>query len=359
MNLNSSRSDKETIHLALAFEEGAPAYEPGDSLEIYPENDPQLVDEILTATGLSGDEALRRSLLAERDITTLSAATIERFAKATGSADAKAFVEGGEVRAWIEGRNFIDLIERFPAKLTPSILAPSPGRCRPGPIPSPPPARKSATRSTSPSPPCATRPSAASAPASPRSTCPTGSGTAPSCGAAEAQQALPPARRPVDRHHHGRPGTGVAPFRAFVQERRAVEAPGRSWLFFGDRHFTHDFLYPLEWQEALEDGSLTKIDVAFSRDQPEKIYVRTGSTSTPPNWWNGWTGAPTLRLRRRQADGQGRPRLGGAGLRDREGPLRRRRRGACRRAGAGEEVPAGRVLIEASPPPTDLGLPWI
>jgi sulfite reductase (NADPH) flavoprotein alpha-component len=70
------------------------------------------------------------------------------------------------------------------------------------------------------------------------------------------------------------PGTGVAPFRAFVQERRAVGATGRSWLFFGDRHFTHDFLYQLEWQEALEDGSLTQLDVAFSRDQPEKIYVQ-------------------------------------------------------------------------------------
>ena len=70
------------------------------------------------------------------------------------------------------------------------------------------------------------------------------------------------------------PGTGVAPFRAFVQERRAVGATGRSWLFFGDQRFTHDFLYQLEWQDALEDGSLTRIDVAFSRDQPEKIYVQ-------------------------------------------------------------------------------------
>ncbi len=61
VNLNSSRSDKETIHLALAFEDGAPAYEPGDSLELFPENDPQLVDEILTAAGLSGDEALRKA----------------------------------------------------------------------------------------------------------------------------------------------------------------------------------------------------------------------------------------------------------------------------------------------------------
>ena len=70
------------------------------------------------------------------------------------------------------------------------------------------------------------------------------------------------------------PGTGVAPFRAFVQERRAIGAGGRSWLFFGDRHFTHDFLYQLEWQDALEDGSLSRIDLAFSRDQPEKIYVQ-------------------------------------------------------------------------------------
>jgi sulfite reductase (NADPH) flavoprotein alpha-component len=70
------------------------------------------------------------------------------------------------------------------------------------------------------------------------------------------------------------PGTGVAPFRAFVQERRAVGASGRSWLFFGDRSFTHDFLYQLEWQDALADESLTRMDVAFSRDQPDKVYVQ-------------------------------------------------------------------------------------
>jgi sulfite reductase (NADPH) flavoprotein alpha-component len=70
------------------------------------------------------------------------------------------------------------------------------------------------------------------------------------------------------------PGTGVAPFRAFVQERRAVEAKGRSWLFFGDRQFTHDFLYQLDWQEALKDGALSRMDVAFSRDTPEKVYVQ-------------------------------------------------------------------------------------
>src|SRR5262249_26909566 len=70
------------------------------------------------------------------------------------------------------------------------------------------------------------------------------------------------------------PGTGVAPFRAFVQERRAAGAKGRSWLFFGDRRFTHVFLYQLEWQEALKDGVLTRMDVAFSRDTPRKLYVQ-------------------------------------------------------------------------------------
>jgi len=70
------------------------------------------------------------------------------------------------------------------------------------------------------------------------------------------------------------PGTGVAPFRAFVQERRAAKAKGRNWLFFGDRQFTHDFLYQTEWQDALKDDALTRMDVAFSRDTPEKVYVQ-------------------------------------------------------------------------------------
>jgi sulfite reductase (NADPH) flavoprotein alpha-component len=70
------------------------------------------------------------------------------------------------------------------------------------------------------------------------------------------------------------PGTGVAPFRAFTQERRAAGATAKSWLFFGDRNYTHDFLYQLEWQDALKDGGLTRMDVAFSRDTPQKVYVQ-------------------------------------------------------------------------------------
>lgn len=70
------------------------------------------------------------------------------------------------------------------------------------------------------------------------------------------------------------PGTGIAPFRAFLQEREAQDASGDNWLFFGDQTFTQDFLYQLEWQSYLKSGLLTKMDVAFSRDQAEKIYVQ-------------------------------------------------------------------------------------
>ncbi len=70
------------------------------------------------------------------------------------------------------------------------------------------------------------------------------------------------------------PGTGVAPFRGFVQERAETGASGRNWLLFGARHFNTGFLYQAEWQDALRSGELHKLDVAFSRDQAEKIHVQ-------------------------------------------------------------------------------------
>jgi sulfite reductase (NADPH) flavoprotein alpha-component len=69
-------------------------------------------------------------------------------------------------------------------------------------------------------------------------------------------------------------GTGVAPYRAFLQEREARGASGRSWLFFGERNFRSDFLYQAEWQAWLKDGLLSRMDVAFSRDRGERTYVQ-------------------------------------------------------------------------------------
>ena len=81
------------------------------------------------------------------------------------------------------------------------------------------------------------------------------------------------------------PGTGIAPFRAFVQERDNREATGKNWLFFGDRTFTEDFLYQVEWQKYLKDGVVDQIDVAFSRDQAEKIYVQQRILEQAPQVW--------------------------------------------------------------------------
>jgi sulfite reductase (NADPH) flavoprotein alpha-component len=81
------------------------------------------------------------------------------------------------------------------------------------------------------------------------------------------------------------PGTGIAPFRAFVEERADKGAKGESWLFFGDQHYNEDFLYQLEWQDHLKNGDLTRIDVAFSRDQPEKVYVQHKLLDHAPDIW--------------------------------------------------------------------------
>ncbi|MFH4786069.1 assimilatory sulfite reductase (NADPH) flavoprotein subunit [Vibrio diabolicus] len=70
------------------------------------------------------------------------------------------------------------------------------------------------------------------------------------------------------------PGTGIAPFRSFIQERENRDAEGKNWLFFGERTFTQDFLYQVEWQKYLKSGVLSRLDVAFSRDQVEKVYVQ-------------------------------------------------------------------------------------
>ena len=274
VDLNSSRSDKETIHLALSFENGAPAYEPGDSLDLYPENDPATVDELLKSAGLVGDEKLRSDFIRSRDVTTLSLKTVETYAEKTGHQYVKALIAEGQAREWIAGRQLIDLIATFPIALDAETLR------------------------------ALTRPLAPRAYSIASSRREVGDeahllisavrydshgrarkGVA-SNFVAERLKKGDRVRVKVKPNKHFRlpapdrdvimvgPGTGVAPFRAFVQERRATEASGRGWLFFGDRTFTHDFLYQLDWQDALKDGALTRMDVAFSRDTPEKIYVQ-------------------------------------------------------------------------------------
>src|SRR5262245_29813689 len=274
VDLNSSRSDKETIHLALGFDGGAPAYEPGDSLDLYPENDPAYVDELLKIAGLAADDKLRTEFIRSRDVTTLSLKTLETYAVSTGHQYVKALLADGQAKEWIAGRQLIDLIATFPIAIDAEKL-------------------RTLTRPLA--------PRAYSIASSRREV----GDEAHLLISAVRYESHGRARKGVASNHVAErlkrglrvrvklkpnkhfalpapdkdiimvgPGTGVAPFRAFVQERRATTAKGRSWLFFGDRTFTHDFLYQLDWQDALKDGALTRMDVAFSRDTPEKIYVQ-------------------------------------------------------------------------------------
>src|SRR5579862_2497328 len=274
VNLNSSRSAKETIHLALAFDGVVPAYEPGDSLDLYAENDPAYVEELLALTSLSKDDALRGELLTARDVTTLSLKTLDSYTALTGHRDVKTLIAEGQAREWIAGRQLIDLVANFPSALSAEQL-------------------RGLTRPLSPraySIASSRREAADEAHILVSAVRYTAHGRARKGAASNyvAERLKPGARVRVklrpNRHFAlpdpGRdiimvgPGTGVAPFRAFVQDRRVTQAKGKSWLFFGDRNFTHDFLYQLEWQEALKEGSLTRMDVAFSRDRPEKTYVQ-------------------------------------------------------------------------------------
>jgi sulfite reductase (NADPH) flavoprotein alpha-component len=274
LNLNSSRSGKQTIHLALAFDGAAPAYEPGDSLDLYPENDPAYVDELLALAGLAKDDALRGELLASRDVTTLSPKTLETYAALIGHQSVKALIAEGRGRDWVAGRQLVDLIASFPVTLGAEQL-----RALTRPLAPRAYSVASSRREFADEAHLLVSPVRYAAHGRPRK------GVASNYVAERLKRGdrLRVKLKP-NRHFalpdRGRdiimvgPGTGVAPFRAFIQERRAEQAKGKSWLFFGDRNFTHDFLYQLEWQEALQDGSLTRMDVAFSRDRPEKTYVQ-------------------------------------------------------------------------------------
>ena len=275
MNLNSSRSDKETIHLALAFDGAAPAYEPGDSLDLYAENDPAYVDELLKLAGLSGDDKLRAEFIKSRDVTTLSLKTVETYAAQTGHQYVKALIADGQAKEWIVGRQLIDLIAMFPIALTADHLR------------------------------AVTRPLAPRAYSIASSRREVGEeahllisavrydshgrarkGVASNYVAerlkrggqrarqAQAQQAFRAAGRRTRTSSWSAPAPASRRSAPSCRSAAPPRPTGRSWLFFGDRQFTHDFLYQLDWQEALKDGALTRMDVAFSRDTPEKVYVQ-------------------------------------------------------------------------------------
>lgn len=288
INLNGRGSNKETRHLELSLEGSGLSYEPGDALGIYPENDPVLVEMLLqelqfnpeekVAVNQEGEElSLKEALTAHFEITVLTKVLLQNAAKLTENKELQELVNDNEkVKEYLHGRDLLDLVRDFgpwniSAQQFVGILRKIPARLYS--ISSSFTANPDEVHLTI----GAVRYEA------------NGREHKGVCSCYVAERLEPGDHVSVFVQSNGNfklpenpdtpiimigPGTGVAPFRAFMQEREEQGASGKSWMFFGDQHFVTDFLYQTEWQKWLKDGVLTRMDVAFSRDTEEKVYVQ-------------------------------------------------------------------------------------
>ena len=274
VNLNGTGSSSETWHVELATDTAGFAHAPGDAIGVLPENDPALAGELLDTVGLGGNAELHRKLVGELEITTLTRPLVEAYARLTGRDDVASLAVADRFAAYARERQIIDLLAEHHEKLTPDQLV---GLLRPLPP------RLYSVASSFAAHPGETHLLVSAARW--RSHGRERRGVASTWLAGKRPGDA--VRLYVKPNRHFRPpadasrpiimigaGTGVAPYRAFVEERAAKGEKGRSWLIFGARNYTTDFLYQLEWQDHLASGALSRIDVAFSRDQPEKIYVQ-------------------------------------------------------------------------------------
>lgn len=290
LNLNGRGSNKETRHLELSLEGSGLTFEPGDILGVYPENEPALVDmfleemnwdpeELVTINKQGGVRPLKEALVSHFEITVLTKPLLEQAVQLSANKDLRELLSPDNeenLKAYLEGRDLLDLVRDFgpwrvSAQAFISILRKMPARLY------------SIASSLSANPDevhltiGAVRYDAHGRER--KGVC--------SCLCAERLQpgdTLPVYIQPNQNFKLPKnpdtpiimvgPGTGIAPFRSFMQEREEMGAEGKSWLFFGDQHYVTDFLYQTEWQKWLKEGVLTKMDVAFSRDTDEKVYVQ-------------------------------------------------------------------------------------
>lgn len=289
VNLNGEGSAKETRHIEIDLGDSGLIYEPGDALGVYPKNNPAYVEELLSALNMDGDTSvtlgketlgLREAFSSRLDTTALSRVLIEKYAGLIDSGPLRDLL--GEPRAeafrdYTWGRHILDLVEDYPAAgVSPqdfvNILRKIPARLYS--IASSLKAHENQVHLIV---------GAVRYHAHKRDR--EGVCSTFLAGRAGADEKLAIYVQP---NKHFRlpadsstpvimvgPGTGIAPFRAFVEEREAIGAPGKNWLFFGDQHQASDYLYGEEWDDKHRRGIVTRLDLAFSRDQAQKIYVQT------------------------------------------------------------------------------------
>lgn len=287
INLNGRGSNKEVRHVELLLDNYGEEYEPGDCLVVIPENDPEIVTLLIDtlkfdeteeiAINEDGDTLpLRKALTEHFEITKLTKPLLQKAADLIGNTQLSEKVQDADwVHTYIDGRDLVDLFTDFPSE---TFKAENLHQLL----------RKLPPREYS---------IASSYKANPDEVHITvgavryhahGRDRSGVCSVQLAERVQPGDTIPIYLKKNPNfkfptdetpvimigPGTGVAPFRAYMQEREELGLESKTWLFFGEQHFTTDFLYQTEWQEWLKDDVLTKLDLAFSRDTDEKVYVQ-------------------------------------------------------------------------------------
>ena len=278
-------SDKDVRHLEIDLGDSGLRYQPGDALGIWFENDPQLVQEVVELLWLKGDEnvevngkslSLCEALQHHIELTQNTTPIIEKYAGLCRDEHLTGLLaDKTALQQYAQTVPFVDMVRRAPTELAAQqlvdLLRPLTPRLY----------------------------SIASSQAETESEVHITVGVVrydidgrPRTGGASgylADRLEEDGEVKVFIEHNDNfrlpanpeapvimigPGTGIAPFRAFIQQRDNDGASGKNWLFFGNPHFTDDFLYQVEWQRYVKDGLLTNIDLAWSRDQAEKVYVQ-------------------------------------------------------------------------------------
>ena len=278
-------SEKDVRHLEIDLGDSGLRYQPGDALGVWYQNDPALVDELVGLLWLKGDEPveidgktlpLREALQWHFELTVNTANIVENYATLTRAESLQDLIgDKNKLQHYASITPIVDMVRFAPAQLDAAQLV---GLLRP------------------------LTPRLYSIASSQAETenevhITVGvvrydvEGRARAGGAssflADRVEEDGEVRVFIEHNDNFRlpanpdtpvimigPGTGIAPFRAFMQQRAAEGASGKNWLFFGNPHFTEDFLYQVEWQNYVKEGLLTRIDLAWSRDQKQKIYVQ-------------------------------------------------------------------------------------
>lgn len=288
INLTGRGSNKEVRHVELLLDNYGEGFEPGDCLAIIPENDPVIVTQLISLLGWDPEltveidnkgntASLTEAFTEHFEITKLTIPLVKKLAELVDDESLNAkLAEDGWVQTYVEGRDLIDFFKAYNASnIQPSDLLEALRKL---------PAREYSIASSYKANPDevhitvgAVRYNAHDRDREGVCSIQLAERVQPGDTVKMYLKKKPNFKFPFEEDKKVimiGPGTGVAPFRSYLEEREELDLKGNTWLFFGEQHFTTDFLYQTDWQTWLNDGILSKLDVAFSRDTDEKVYVQ-------------------------------------------------------------------------------------